>query len=174
MVLVAVGKDSSVVLRTQVGLNTLALSRGARVDVLSSLVATDEANRLDARFVDDEINRLSRTMYNVDDARREASLLSKLCKYHASTGVAFRGLDNDSVTGNSGDGDGPEGNHGREVCCSTLVQTSSTTSRVLTEWADGSHNAQWLSVAACLHVLGDLEDFASHLCRDTAGSLSNL
>jgi len=34
---------------------------------------------------------------------------------------------------------------------------------LLTEWANGSDNPQWLSVAASFHVLCDLKDLASHL-----------
>ena len=47
-------------------------------------------------------------------------------------------------------------------------------SYALTEGADSSHDTQWLPVAACLHVLCNLEDLAGHLGGDTAGSLGNL
>ena len=89
MVLVAVGEYSSVVLRTQVGLDTLALSRRARVDVLSRLVAAHKAYGLDTGLVDDEVDGLGRTVHDVDDTCGEASLLSKLSKDHAGAGIAF-------------------------------------------------------------------------------------
>ena len=128
LVLVAVGKDSGVVLSTKVGLDTLAIGRSARVDVLSGLVGANEADGLDAGLVDDKVDRLSRTVDDVDNTGREAGLLGKLSEDHARTGVALRGLDDNCVTSNGGDGDGPERNHSREVW--SIVSTTLLSSQI--------------------------------------------
>lgn len=115
VVLVAVGEDSGVVLSTEVGLDTLAVGRAARKDVLSSLVGADEADGLDAGLIEDEVDGPGGAVNDVDDTGREAGLLGKLSEDHARTGVALRRLEDNSVAGGGGDGDRPERNHGREV-----------------------------------------------------------
>lgn len=45
---------------------------------------------------------------------------------------------------------------------------------VPTERANGSYNAQWLPVASCLHILGNLQDLTHHLLRNVACSFGHL
>jgi hypothetical protein len=78
MVLVAVWKNSSVVLGTQVGLDTLSICRTTSVNVFSSLVAANKGDSLDAWFVNDEVYSWSSAVNNVDNARWEAGLFSEL------------------------------------------------------------------------------------------------
>lgn len=86
---VAVGKHGSVVLCTQIGLDTLAVGRATGEDVFASLVAANEADGLDGGFVNHEVDGLCSTVDDVDDTRREASLLCKLTEDHHGTGVAL-------------------------------------------------------------------------------------
>jgi hypothetical protein len=157
VVLVAVGKDSSVVLCAQVGLDTLAIGRATGVDVFTSLVGADEGDGLDLGLVNDEVDSLGRAVNDVDNTWREASLLGELGQDHGGTRVALRGLDDASVAGDCGDGDCPERDHGREV-----------------ERADSCNNTKRLAVGSGLHVLCDLENLTSELCGDATGGLGDL
>ena len=115
VVLVAVGKDCSVVLGTKVGLDTLTIGGTAGEDVLAGLVATDEADGLDGGLVEDEVDGFMSTMDDVDDTSGETGLLAEFSKDHGSARVTFRGLQNKGIARDGSHGDTPERNHGREV-----------------------------------------------------------
>ena len=121
VVLVAVGKDSGMVLGSQIGLDTLAIGRTTSVDVLTSTVATDKADRLDGRFIDDEVNSLCGTVDDVDDTGGEASFLSQLRQDHGSARVALRRLKDQTITSDGSNGDAPKRNHCGEVCGERLA-----------------------------------------------------
>lgn len=89
VVLVAVGEDGGVVLGSQIGLDTLAVGRGASVDVLAGLVATDEAHGLDGGLVKDEVDGVVGAVDDADNAGREAGLFSQLDEDHGGTGITF-------------------------------------------------------------------------------------
>ncbi|KUI56600.1 hypothetical protein VP1G_10870 [Cytospora mali] len=114
LVLVAVRQHGGVVLGAQVGLHTLPVGRAPREDVLAGLVAADEADGLDGRVVQDEVDGAVRAVDDVDDARREARLLGQFGEDHGRARVALRGLEHERVAGHGGDGDAPEGYHGWE------------------------------------------------------------
>ncbi|KAG9967192.1 hypothetical protein KCU61_g633, partial [Aureobasidium melanogenum] len=80
-------------------LDTLSVGRTASEDVFTGLVATDEADGLDGRFVNHEVDSLCSTVNNVDDTGREASLLCKLTEDHHGTRVALGRLDDNGVSG---------------------------------------------------------------------------
>lgn len=145
------------VLRAQVGLDTLAVGRATGVDVFTSLVGANEGDGLDLGLVNDEVDGLGRAVDDVDHTWREASLLGELGQDHGSTRVALRWLDNASVTGDCGNGDRPQRDHGREV-----------------ERADSRNNTKRLAVGPGLHVLCDFENLASELCSDATGGLGDL
>ena len=145
------------VLCTQVGLDTLAVGRATGVDVFTSLVGANEGNGLDPGLVNDEVDSLGRAVDDVDNTWREASLLGELGQDHGGTRVTLRGLNDASVAGDSGDGNCPERDHGREV-----------------ERADSCNNTKRLAVGPGLHVLCDLENLTSELCGDATGGLGNL
>lgn len=145
------------VLRAQVGLDTLAVGRATGVDVFTSLVGANEGDGLNPGLVDNEVDRLGRAVDDVDDTWREAGLLGELGQDHGSTGVTLRWLNDAGVASDSGDGDCPERDHGREV-----------------ERADSCNNTKRLAVRPGLHVLCDFEDLASKLGGDATGGLSDL
>ena len=157
MVLVAVWEDGSVVLGAQVGLDTLAVGGTARKDVLSGLVTTDKGDGLDLWGVKDEVDGLVGTVDDVENSVWETGIASKLGQDHGSSWITLRWLEDQAVTGDGSDWDGPERNHGWEV-----------------ERADSRNNTKWLSVGSGLHVLGDLEDLTGDLGGDTTGGLSDL
>jgi hypothetical protein len=115
MVLVAIRQNSSVVFGTQVGLDSLAVGGAPSIDVFTRAVTTDKADGLNSGLIENEIDRLGRSVDNVDHTRWETSLASNLGENHSSTRVALRGLHDDSVTGDGGNWDTPERNHGGEV-----------------------------------------------------------
>lgn len=145
------------VLCAQVGLDTLALGGAAGVDVFASLVGANEGDGLDLGLVNDEVDSLGRTVDDVDNTWREASLLGELGQDHGSTRVALRGLDDASVAGDGSDGDRPERDHGREV-----------------ERADSCNDTKRLAVGPGLHVLCDLKNLTSELRGDATGGLGDL
>ena len=107
LVLVAVRQHGGVVLGAQVGLHALAVGRSARVDVLAGAVAAHEADGLDGRVIQDEVDRLGRSVDDVDDARREPGLLGQFGQNHGSAGVPLRRLHDETVTRDGRDGDAP-------------------------------------------------------------------
>lgn len=121
LVLVGVRKESRVVLRSQVGLHTLAIGRTAGVDVFTCAVATDEANGLDGRLVQDEVDGLRGPVDDVDHTRGHAGFLAKLRQDHGGAGVPLGRLHHQAVTGDRGNRDTPEGNHSGEVCSTVSI-----------------------------------------------------
>lgn len=115
VVLVAVGKDGSVVLGAQVGLDTLAVGRTASEDVFTGLVSTNERDSLDGRLVQDEVDSAVSSVDDVNDTLGEASLLNKLSKNDGGTRVTLGGLEDQGVTSNGSNRNTPERNHSREV-----------------------------------------------------------
>jgi hypothetical protein len=102
VVLVGVGHENRVVLGTQVCLNSFSLSSTASVDVLADCVTANEAEGLDARLVNQEVNRLLASVNNVDNTLGKTSLLGKLGNNHGSTGISFRGFQHECVSGDCG------------------------------------------------------------------------
>lgn len=115
MVLVAVGENGGVVLGSQVGLYTLTVGAAAGVDVFAGFVATDERDGLDSGLVKDEVHGLVGAVNDVDHTGWETGFTGKLGQDHSGTGVAFRGFDDNGVSGDGGNGDTPEGDHSWEV-----------------------------------------------------------
>lgn len=157
VVLVAVWQHRGVVLGAQVGLDTLAVLGTAGVDVLSGLVAADEADGLDLWCVEDEVHSPVGAVDDVKNTIWEASLLCELSQDHGRAGVTLRWLQDQAVTGDSGDWDRPKRDHGGEV-----------------ERADSSHNTERLAVIPRLHILSNLQHLASKLRCDTARALGDL
>ncbi|KAJ6446052.1 CMGC/SRPK protein kinase [Purpureocillium lavendulum] len=181
VVLVAVGQDGGVILGAQVGLHALAVGRTAAEDVLAGLVAADEADGLDGRLIEDEVDGAVGAVDDVDDALGEARLLHKLRQDHGGAGVTLRRLQDESVAGDGGNGNAPEGNHGGEVlgrgpsaACLVMKRAKWGRQFELTKGADSGDNAERLAVGARLHVLGDLEHLALEQLRGADGGLGDL
>lgn len=115
VVAVRVGQHGGVVLGPQVGLHALPVGRPAAEDVLARLVAAHEADGLDGRLVEDEVDGAVRTVDHVDHALGEAGLLDELGQNHGRSRVTLRRLKDERVAGDGGDGDGPQRDHGGEV-----------------------------------------------------------
>ena len=103
------------VFRTEIGLAALPVLGGALVDVLARGGAADEANRLHARLVQQEVDGPVRAVHDADDARREASLAREIGEDQARAGTALGGLEDDAVAHDGGGGEGPEWYHCWEV-----------------------------------------------------------
>lgn len=113
------------VLGSQIGLDTLAIGGTASVDVLTSTVATDKADCLNGRLINDEVDGLGGTMDDVDDTSGEASFLSQLRQDHGSARVALRWLEDQTVTRDGSNGNTPKRNHCGEVCGERLASEKS-------------------------------------------------
>jgi len=105
-----------VVLGSEVGLDPFALCRATAEDVLSRPVAADEADGFDGGLVDDEVDRSRSAVDHIKYTVGKTSFLCELCEDHGCTGVSFGGFENETVTGNRSDWDGPKWDHSGEVC----------------------------------------------------------
>lgn len=76
VVFVAIGKYGGVVLGSKVGLHALAVGAGALVDVLAGLVAADETDGLNTRFIEDEIHSACSAVNDIHYAGRETGLFN--------------------------------------------------------------------------------------------------
>lgn len=115
LVLVAVGQHRGMVLRTQVGLDPLAIGRAPGVDVFTRAVAANKADGFNSWLVENEVNGLGRAMDDVDHTWRKAGLPGQLSQDHGSPGVPFRRLKDYAVTGNRSDRNAPQRDHCGEV-----------------------------------------------------------
>lgn len=125
----------SMVLCAQVCLDTLSVGRSTGVDVLSSLVGTNERDGLDSWFIQDEVDGVNGSVDDVENSWWETSLLGEFGNDHGGSWISLRGLHDETVASDGGEWETPERNHGREV-----------------EGADGCNNSQWLLVGSGFHI----------------------
>jgi hypothetical protein len=112
---VGVGHDDHVVLRPAERLDTLPVGRGGGVDVPGDRGGTDEADGLDAGFVEDPVDGLPVTVDDVEHPVGQAGLAEGFGKPQGGRGDLFAGLEDDGVAGGDGGGDHPQRDHGGEV-----------------------------------------------------------
>jgi hypothetical protein len=87
----------------QVGLHTLAICGTTGIDVISGLVTSNEADRLDSGLVDDEINSIMLSVDDIQDTVWQSSLSGQFrndhgcagtvnCQWRFNAGIRFRWL----------------------------------------------------------------------------------
>lgn len=138
-------------------LDTLAIAGATLMDVVTSLVTSDEANGLDVLVVANKVDSVLGTVNNVQDTSGDAGLLGKLSKDHGGAGVLLRGLEDAGVTDDVGQGEHPERDHGGEV-----------------EGSDTGNDTEGLADGVGVHVGGDLKVITEEQVGDGAGRLDNL
>jgi len=115
LAIVCIGEDNSMVFGSNVGLDTLAISRPPLVNILTDTVRSNKGNRLNNRTIADKIYSLLASMDNIDDTGRDSSFFTKMHQVHGSTRITLARLQDNRVTTNNSQGEHPEGNHGRKV-----------------------------------------------------------
>jgi hypothetical protein len=104
-----------VVLGTHVRLDSFAVLSTFFVDVLTSLVRTDEGNGLDGGVIEDIVNSVVATVNEVDNTSRKVNLLNEAGQNVGGTSNLLRWLHHVSVTAGNADREHPERNHNGEV-----------------------------------------------------------
>lgn len=98
------------VLRAKVGLYPLSIGRSAGVDVTTSSIASDKADGLDRRLIQNEVDGILGSVNDVQHTIRQTSFLGKLRNDHSSTGIPLGGLHDQAVTGDGGNRQAPQRN----------------------------------------------------------------
>jgi hypothetical protein len=75
------------VLCSQVSLNSLSIGSTTGINVISSLVRSNERDGLDSWFVNNEVYGVVGSVDNVEDSRGESCLAGKVGENHGSTGA---------------------------------------------------------------------------------------
>jgi hypothetical protein len=96
-ILVGIGHDYAMILRAHVALHALAIAAATLVDVLASLVGAHERNRADVWVVADEIDRVVRTMNDVNYTRWATRLIEHLAEQQRRAWIALARLDDARV-----------------------------------------------------------------------------
>lgn len=138
-------------------LDTLSVAGTTVVDVVTSLVASDEGDGLDVLIIADKVDCVPGTVDNVQNTGGDASLLGELGKDHGCAGVLLGGLNNTGVSDDVGKGEHPEGDHGGEV-----------------EGGDTGNDTKGLADGVGVHVGGDLQGVTHEQVRDGASRLDDL
>ena len=160
---VGVGQDDGVVLGPAHGLDAFARSGAAPVDVVGDVRRADEADRRDARVVEDGIHRLDVAVHNVEHSRDldpglGARLHEQFGEVDGEARVLFGGLENEGVAAGDGHAEHPHRDHAGEV-----------------ERGDAGPDTQRLAHGVDVDPRpGALGVFALQHVRDAAGELDHL
>jgi len=127
-----------VVLGAHVHLAALSMGRRSPVDVLASLVGTNEGNTLNVWMFAHLRHGVTATLDDVDNAFGHTRLLEQINQQLSRSSHSLRRLDHICVTESDGEGIHPQRDHCREVV-----------------WADSSHNSQWHPVRVDIDSTGD-------------------
>ena len=149
--------DATVVLGSHVGLDALAVGRGAVVDVLTNHVSSDEGEGTDVGVVAKEVNSSLSSVDDVEQTRLE-NVLSQLGHDGSRSRIQLGRLQDEGVTSSDGKGEGPEGQHGGEV-----------------EGENSSNDSQRLMVGVDINVGGNIvHGLSHHEAGSAAGMLNDL
>ena len=113
--LVSIGHDDGVVLGTHVALHSLAASGCSGVDVLTSLVSTNEGDSSDVGVCANIGNGVFTTLDDVDNAIGDTRLLEQVEEDFHGAGYLLRRLHYVGVSEGDGQGEHPQGAHSGEV-----------------------------------------------------------
>ena len=125
---VGIGQDQHVILGAAHGLAALAVGGGGGVDVFRDRGRANETDRLDARVVQQCIDRFLVTVDHVEHARRSAGFDKQFGQAQRTGRILFRRLQHHGVTGNQRHARHPQRNHRRKV-----------------ERRDAGDHAEWLA-----------------------------
>ena len=123
---------------THVDLAALSMGGSSLIDVLASLVSTDERYSLNIGVFADLGNGIATTLHNIDDAIRDTRLLEQVNEELSGASNTLRGFEHVSVTECDAERVHPEGDHGREVVRS-----------------DTSHDTEWDTVRVDIDASSD-------------------
>lgn len=137
--------DDGVVLGSHVNLSSLSVLGRKSVDVLSSLVSSDEGDSLDVFMSTDVVDGWLSSMDNVDDSIRNSSFFKEINHLFSGGWDLFRWLEDVGVTTGNGQWEHPEWDHSWEV-----------------EWGNTSGDTEWDSVGLDVDVLGNILNSFSH------------
>jgi hypothetical protein len=73
-------------------LDAFPILRAPLVNMLTSFVASNEADSLDVLMIAYSINSWYRSVHHVQDTRRKTGTLGEFGNYHSCAGVAFGGF----------------------------------------------------------------------------------
>mmetsp|Transcript_8214 Transcript_8214/g.21518 ORF Transcript_8214/g.21518 Transcript_8214/m.21518 type:complete len:309 (+) Transcript_8214:400-1326(+) len=105
----------SMILRAEIGLDTLAVRATSLIDVLARRVTADERDGLDLGSVADEVDGVVLAMDDVEHAVGKASLEGELGEAHGCERHSLRGLHHIRVSARDAHREHPQRYHGWEV-----------------------------------------------------------
>jgi len=137
--------DDGVVLGSHVDLGSLSVLGGKSVDVLSSLVSSDEGDGSDVFVSTDVVHSWLSSVDDVDNSIRNSSFLKQVNHEFSGSWDLFRWLKDVSVSAGNGQWEHPEWDHSWEV-----------------EWGNSSSNTEWDSVRLDVDIFGNILNSFSH------------
>lgn len=142
---VSVWHDDGVILSSHVRLAPLAVGAALLVDVLSSLVASNEADSLDVWMRANSVDDSTASMDDVANTIRDTRLLQQVHKESEGTWHTLGWLQHEGVSKSDCQGVHPKRDHAREV-----------------EWCNTCSDTEWDSVAHAVNSSGEIWHSFSH------------
>ena len=158
LIQIRVGHHHQMVLGAAQRLHALARRGAGPVDVLGDWRGADEADRGDARIVQQRVHSHFVAMHDVEHAVGQSGFLEQPGEIDAGRGIALGGFEHEGIAAGDGDREHPHRDHGREV-----------------ERRDARAYSQWLTHRVAVHTRAHLlAVLAFEQVRDAAGELDHL
>src|SRR5690554_2893505 len=157
LLLVGIRHDHHVVLGASKALYALHVAGTGFVDITANRYRTDKGNGLDGRIVQQGIHLLLGTVYYLQNALGRTGFFEQFRQAHRGQRILLGRFQYKGVAAGDGQGEHPQGNHGREV-----------------ERGDPDADAQGLHHAIGVNFPGHvLQSFAHHQGGNVAGVLNH-